>query len=448
MYKFIVLFAILIFSGLPLKCKELNFDDVLNASLEHSYQLKKSVLNKEISKKGIGEAKSEYLPTLSAYAVVERYNDLTDGSSQISAIGNEVFLNRNYYQDAAALMLTYNVFDFGIRKRQLDIAKADVVQKDYLLKKDTVDLKLEIVDLYSQALSLYKELNIKKNILDVNKELYLISQRLKDAGKLSEIDVIDNEIKISELQTQVDEITNNFSKKLVNMAFYTNQQYCAEDIFLKDFSRSDESLAPNNGVAKLSAEVITLDPQKSPDYFIYDLEIIKKQKEYEIQKRYNFPKIKLDSRYSFYGSDTYNLFDSFSDTAQRSFNIRLNISMTLFDGMKNRNKIAKAKYEIEKTKIEKEQKLAELKTKYEQIQLDARNAARQEENTTRTLDLVNKNLESIERLNVNGLSDKSECLKRKLALLDKKLDLEENQIKHQATQYKLKVLSDKSGENL
>lgn len=92
--------------------------------------------------------------------------------------------------------------------------------------------------------------------------------------------------------------------------------------------------------------------------------------------------------------------------------------------------------------------MAELRVKYEQIQLDAKNAAAQEENIVKTLALVNKNLNLMERLNFNGLSDKSECLKRKLTLLNKKLDLEENQIKLQTSQYKLKVLCDKNKENI
>ena len=317
-----------------------------------------------------------------------------------------------------------------------------------MLKKDTSDLKLDLVDLYAQTLSLYKEINIKKSVLDVHEELNEINKRLKEAGKISEIDVIDSEIQISELRTQIDDLSNNFSKKLVDMTFYTNKEYSPDSIQIKDFSKDDSVFTPQNGVAKLTAEVITLTPEKSPDYFIYDLEILKKKKEYEIQKRYNFPKIKLDSRYSLYGSDTNNLFDAFSDISQRSFSIRLTASMTLFDGLKNRNKIAKAKYEIEKAKVEKEQKMAELKAKYEQIQLDTKNAAIQEENIAKTLALVNKNLNLMERLNFSGLSDKSECLKRKLALLDKKLNLEENQIKLQTSQYKLKVLSEKNEENL
>ena len=439
---------VLILLSSAVMCEELSFEEFLNSGLEHSYQLKKAELDKSISQKGIGEAKSEYLPTLSAYAVSERYNDLTNGQAQITAIGNEIFLNRNYYQDAAALMLTYNVFDFGIRKRQLDIAKADSTQKEYILEKDTSDLKLDLVDLYAQTLSLYKEINIKKNVLDVHKELNEISKRLKEAGKISEIDVIDSEIQISELKTQIEDLSNNFSKKLIDMSFYTNKEYSADSIQIKDFSKDDNTFMPQNGVAKLSAEVITLTPENSPDNFIYDLEILKKKKEYEIQKRYNYPKIKLDSRYSLYGSDTNSLLDAFSDVSQRSFSVRLTATMTLFDGLKNRNKIAKAKYEIEKAKIEKEQKMAELKVKYEQIQLDAKNAAVQEENIVKTLALVNKNLNLMERLNFNGLSDKSECLKRKLTLLNKKLDLEENQIKLQTSQYKLKVLCDKNKENI
>ena len=174
----------------------------------------------------------------------------------------------------------------------------------------------------------------------------------------------------------------------------------------------------------------------------YDLEILKKQKEYEIQKRANFPKISFDARYNLYGSDDNNFAHSFSDFEQRSLSFRISTSFTMFDGMKNINTVQKRKMEVEKLKVQKEQELAELKKKYSQIKLDAENSLIQNENNKRTLSLVNKNLENLERLNTNGIIAKAECVKKKLELLDKKQKLEETRIRNYVAGYKLGVLNE------
>ena len=90
----------------------------------------------------------------------------------------------------------------------------------------------------------------------------------------------------------------------------------------------------------------------------------------------------------------------------------------------------------------KEQELAELKKKYSQIKLDAENSLIQNENNKRTLSLVNKNLENLERLNTNGIIAKAECVKKKLELLDKKQKLEETRIRNYVNRYKLNVLNE------
>lgn len=142
-----------------------------------------------------------------------------------------------------------------------------------------------------------------------------------------------------------------------------------------------------------------------------------------------------------YGSDPNNFFRGVGDIQQRSFSFRISTSFVIFDGFKNINTLSKSRLEIEKLEIEKEKQITELKKKYEQIELDSRNALIQLENNARTLALVDKNLKMLEKLNVNGIVDKSSCIKKRLNLLDKKLDLEKNQIKIFVAQYKLLVLS-------
>lgn len=430
-------------SILQANAEELNFNDFLATALNNSYQVRVSKINTQIAKKGIKEARAGYFPTLSAFATTERYNDLTHGQSQMTAIGSDIFLNRSYYQDMAAVGLSYNVFDFGIRKKQLQIAKAEDKQKEIVLQKDTKDLKLDAVEIYAQALSFYKQAKIKKEILALQKELLEIQKRLRTAGEVSEIDVVDTEIKVSELKSELDEINNNLAKKLTEVSYYTQKSYDMSNLQVKDFPEDTSTIPVDaDGLVKLSAEFNTLIPEESPEVKAYELEIYKKQKEYEIQKKANFPKIRFDTRYNLYGADPSNFFSGVGDIGQRSFSFRLSTSFVLFDGLKNINTIAKSKMEVEKLKIQKEKEIAEQKKKYEQIELDSQNALIQTENNTKTLALVDKNLKMLERLNVNGVTDKSRCLKKRLDLLDKKLNLEENQIKIFVAQYKLQVLKD------
>ena len=440
-------FFILYLAMLPANAEQLNFNDFLSTALSNSYKVKIAEINKNITQRGVKEARAAYFPTISAFATTERYNDLTNGGAPLTAVGNEIFLNRDYYQDMAALGLSYNLFDFGVRKRQLDIAKADNKQKEILLKKNTRDLKLDIVELYAQTLALYKQSQIKNDELNLRDELREINKKLRLAGEISEIDVVDSEIKASETKSELDEIKNRFAKKLTEISFYTNKAYDIKDIELTNFPLDVNNIPTEvDPFVKLSAQVNNLIVENSVEAKVYDLEILKKQKEYEIQKKYNFPKIRFDTRYNLYGSDTNNFFDGIGDIRQRSLSFRLSTSFVLFDGFKNINTVAKSKMEVEKLKVEKEEQLAELRKKYEQVQLDSKNALIQSENNEKTLALVDKNLQMLENLNANGIIEKSACIKKQLELLDKKMKLEQTQINIFVTQYKLQVLSDEKVE--
>lgn len=442
MKKVIAVFLLAISNILPGLCEQISFDSFLLEAEKNSFQLQTDKLNMDYAKAGIKGARGEYFPTLGVFATAERYNDLTDGNSQLTAVGNDVFLNRSYFQNMAGAGVSYNLFDFGIRSKKLSISKLDKIQKEIMYTRNLRDLRLDVVELYSQALLYYKELCIKRDILATQNELYEINRKLKVVGEISEVNVTDEEIKVSELQTEIDELKNSLGKKISEFSYYTKKTYDTDELELKDFSDESEEFIPvADQVVSLRVEENVILPEQSLEFKIYNLEIEKKQKEYEAQKRVNYPKLRFDTRYTFYGSDDNNLFTSINDLGQRGFNLRLSTSFLLFDGMKNRAQIEKLKIDIEKLRVEKEKALAEFVKKYSKIQQDYDNSIVQLKNSTRTLNLVNKNLNALERLNINGEVGKSEYLKRRMALLEKKLVLEQNQIKNFEAQYKLRVLS-------
>lgn len=444
-YIFILLASFMIKTS----AQEINFNDFLKDAINNSPKLQTSILDTKITKHGIKEAKAAYYPTINGFATTERYNDLTNGTAQITAVGNEILLNRNYYQDMAALGASYNIFDFGARKKQLDISRLDDKQKELILKKDTKDLKLDITDIYGEALNLYKIKKIKQEALELNNKLILINKRLQKSGHISQIEVVESEIAASETKSELDEITNNLCEKLLKISFYTKQDYDINNVFLKDFPKeilkdktNNEIEINENGIIKLSIEETSFDFENSTEAKIYDLEIAKKQKEVQIQKKVNFPKIRFDTRYNLYGSDPDNLIKGINDISQRSFSLRLSASFTLFDGFKNINTIHKKNLEIEKLKIEKEKELKELKNKYKKIELDYKNSIIQTQNNERTLLLINKNLDMLKKLNAKGLAAQSECIKKQLELLKKKEALEEKQIKNFIALYKMQIYNE------
>ena len=81
------------------------------------------------------------------------------------------------------------------------------------------------------------------------------------------------------------------------------------------------------------------------------------------------------------------------------------------------------------------------------IQLDYKNTIVQSRNNAVTLDLVNKNLDKLRRLNANGIVAGAECIRKQIELLKKKQEHEQNQIKHFVSRYKMQILREDS-ENL
>ena len=210
----LILIILCTISTITARAEMLSFDNFLQNALNNSYEIKLAKLNKQSTEYGIKESRSGYFPTLAGYAITERYNNLGDSTKPMTAVGNEIILNNDYYQEMGSLIASYNLFDFGARKKTLDIAKADDKQKQILLFKSQRDLKLDAVDIYAEALNLFKKQQISNKILSLQNELIEINERLKEAGELSEIELTDTKIETSETKTELDEIKNSLSKRL------------------------------------------------------------------------------------------------------------------------------------------------------------------------------------------------------------------------------------------
>ncbi len=421
--------------------KTISWEETLNQIKENSYELQISQVDIGISKTQIMNARSAYFPTLGIYAYNEYNKNLDNENHQTTYIGNEIIYGDNIYQNAVSLGLNYNLWDFGIKGDNLKIAKNDNISKKATYYKSLRDLELSAVELYAKALTQYKEILVKTEILEIQKELYSIKSRLNESGRTDKTKAVSENIKVVELENYLDKLKNEYSKTLKDLAFYSRQEY-NEDDTLADFNIEEDGFVPVNNVLKAGVEQNELlNLEQSPEYKIYDAEIEKKNRELLIAKKKNLPQFTFSTNYYLYGSDNSSYSHSYDNFGQRGLKFRITTYLPIFDGLKNKSERDKIKLEIKKLKIEKEQKLADLTRTFEKISSDASYSKRQLENNKKMLDLVVSNISMLDRLDENKLIDKESYLNEKIKLLNQKLDVQSSQINDYMASYKAGIIN-------
>lgn len=435
----LVIFSLLITNSAY--SKTINWEETINQIKENSYELKISQVDIDISKTQIMNARSAYFPTLGVYAYNEYNKSLDNENRQTTYIGNEIIYGDNIYQNAVSLGLSYNLWDFGIKGDNLKIAKNDNISKKASYYKSLRDIELNAVELYAKALTQYKEILVKTEILDIQKELYSIKSRLNESGQTDKTKAVSENIKVAELENYLEKIKNEYSKTLKDLAFYSRQKY-NEDDTLADFNIDDDGFVPVNNVLKAGVERNELlNIEQSPEFKIYDAEIEKKKRELLIAQKKNLPQFTFSTNYYLYGSDLSSYSHSYDNFGQRGLKFRLTTYLPIFDGLKNKSEREKIKLEILRLEIEKEQKLADLTRTFEKINNDASYSKRQLENNRKMLDLVVSNISMLDRLDENKLIDKESYLNEKIKLLTQKFEVQSSQINDYMAAYKINVIN-------
>ncbi len=432
------------FSLLVTNCaysKTISWEETLNQIKENSYELQISQVDIDISKTQIMNARSAYFPTLGVYAYNEYNKNLDNDNHQTTYIGNEIIYGDNIYQNAVSLGLNYNLWDFGIKGDNLKIAKNDNISKQAAYYKSLRDLELNAVELYAKALTQYKEILVKTEILEIQKELYSIKSRLNESGQTDKTKAVSENIKVVELENYLDKLKNEYSKTLKDLAFYSRQEY-NEDDTLADFNIEEDGFVPVNNVLKAGVEQNELlNLEQSPEFKIYEAEIEKKNRELLITKKKNLPQFTFSTNYYLYGSDNSSYSHSYDNFGQRGLKFRITTYLPIFDGLKNKSERDKIKLEILRLEIEKEQKLADLTRTFEKISNDASYSKRQLENNKKMLDLVVSNISMLDRLDENKLIDKESYLNEKIKLLNQKMEVQSSQINDYMASYKAGIIN-------
>ena len=155
---FFVIFAQLFIATFAIEPKtQMDFEGTLKQAKAHSYDIKISDFDVFIAKQGVRTARSEYFPKINASVGTEYTKNFKDISNSTVSVVGDAFINPyTRFQSLMGITLTYNVFDFGVRKNKMDMAKEDVQLRELLEKEQFQELELTIIDTYSKLYILKK----------------------------------------------------------------------------------------------------------------------------------------------------------------------------------------------------------------------------------------------------------------------------------------------------
>ena len=331
---------------------KISFEDVSQKAKNHSYDIKLADFDIMISKQGIRNARSQYFPKLVAMAGTEYTKNFNDYSNSIVTTVGDAFINPyTRFQSIFGVTLSYNLFDFGIRRDSLDIEKADTALKELLLLEKFQDLDLTLIDTYSRLLMLKKQIDINNQILALNKENLEMKQRLYDAEELSLTDLQTQKAEVQKIETSLIDLKKAAQESLSWLSFYTGEQYDLDSLKVDELNKPDFNPLEFN------------DYTKTITWQIQEKEIKKKELALKIAKKNYLPKVNAYSRYYIYGSDYSSYRDALGDISPSNYTVGANVMMPIFDGFQTSANVQKASLELQQQQVFRDKVIAELMNK-------------------------------------------------------------------------------------
>lgn len=366
---------------------KITFDDITEKAKKHAYDIKIADFEILIAKQGIRDARSEYFPKIVATAGTEYTKNFKDyTTSTVTTVGDSFINPYTRFQSILGITLSYNVFDFGIRRNNLDIMKEDTKVKELLVKEQLQELGLTLTDNYCRLLITKKQLDINKEILALEQDTLNMKERLFEAKELSKTELNDQKIKVKQIEKRISDLTSIAIESLNWISFYTGENYDFENITVSEFKKPDFDPMEFN------------DYTKSITWQIQEKELKKKELELRIAKKNYLPKVNAYSRYYVYGSDHSSYRDAIDDTSPSNWTVGASVIMPVFDGFKTSAAVQKASIALQQQIVKRDKAIAELMTRLSTMRSNLMYLERQVEKGNELLEELMDKEKSTKRL--------------------------------------------------
>lgn len=408
---------------------QIDLDSVMQKALDISYDLRIAQVDVQINRTGIKAARADYYPELHVNANMEYLKGLQSVYNPVTAVGNTVLPTGTRFQNSVGMSLHQNLIDFGSRKRKVEMAVQDTTAKTSVYFQSLRDLRLKVIDLYTDALLAYKSLKANESLLQLARKDYQLKKKLSKAGTVSPVDVADEAIQVAQALDNIQYYKAQLNLKLEKLGFYTQETYDSETLDIQDL-RDEPRI-----------ERVHFLPHQTPEAHMYDALLAQKQSEIEYLKRQYLPQVALYSYYSLYGSDQGRWAKALGNLSQRTVSMGLSINLPIFGGFKNQAAIEKAKLEKEKIRLQKASVIAQLKHQAKIYNSQIEDYSIQLQTKATILNKTQDKLTMVSRLSEQQVVDQSRAIKEHMERIKKQIEVEMSLIQGLAALKKLRILS-------
>jgi outer membrane protein TolC len=328
--------------------KALSLEEAIEQTLAQNQQIKIARLNQAAAQTDVDKMKSIYLPQVEASATGSVNNiplHAFGTKLQQGAISQADFAPSSLNSPASItnlqtqIMVKQPIFNQDIKPMQAALnAKLGAYQLQSIRTEKV--LSREVRQAYLQLQLIYemgKVLNKAKITTEAN--LKLAKDNL-EAGYIQQADVLAVEVRLTEIETQLLQVTHNIQNISDQLSFLMGQDYGQKYMPTSQLNYEDKS-----------AILLPIAPLNRSDIKAMEKQIEAHSYMITAHEKTNLPRINA------FGSYGLNNRLDFSE-AQHGYMIGIQASWLIFDGHKNKNNIRKAKMELEKSQTQLKQLVA------------------------------------------------------------------------------------------
>lgn len=412
---FFVLFLMTCFTAFipAASAKVLSLDYVLSKSIESSYDLKLADVDKKLAKADSKIARADFFPTLTGSYNTQYSRALSNQFSQqqVAVVGNTVLPGATGFQHVYSLGLNYSLFDGGGHLFTYKAARRRLEASDAAKKVMLRDLKLNVAQLYTEALLDYDALVALRKALALHRQLYTVKRRMQESRAISKVELAEVALVMADADTRLQRVQESLEEKLHDISLFTKENYDIDSLEMEELPDT------------VNESQIRFEAKNTPDLVRFNKEIESKKDELKAIRAQALPQVSYYSNLIFYGSDRNDWGQAMFNTAPRQVYMGLNISMPIFDGMKNASLREKKKAEIERLTIERDKKMWELAAQAEKLKVGAKQYSVELQTSVQLLNTSYEKVSMVQKLNNQQLIDLSTLIHEQIAAIDHQVSL-------------------------
>jgi len=393
-----------------LSAKEISYRQLLLSATANSYQLKIRKSDELIERMRLERLYADYYPNISLSYNSEYNKNLAGMTSGVESVGEDVISSTTHWQNSLSLNLNYELYNFGVREKNIGIAKEEVQVKKLLSCIEQKELFQNILERYSNASKAFMQKEMQKKLLEFRKELFFLKKRLYSAGQYSKIDLGDEAINIIDIERDLENSLMLYQENITELSKLSHV----------DIDMQRDQLLPITKNESLPKPIY----DNSPLARKLKHQIKQKKEEIVMQRRSVLPTISLYSKYYLYGSDPKNLHDATASLESRSWNAGIALRLNLFEGFKYDADLKRLKYELKRLEEEKELSRREFDYRTDTTYFRLKHLNELEEKESALLKETNEKVTMMRRLRKEQQVDSTSALQANIEALQRKLNLE------------------------